>query len=439
MKPYLWLLPLLPSFTTARTASFHPAHNPSITFSITVPHNNPSSIFFRIQAPTSLEWIALAQGTQMSDANMFLVYASSSNPKNVTVSPRTAPGHRPPSWNPDARVSVLEGSGIDTHIGEETEEGLITADIECFTCLRNHGGEMDPQGTETRWVWAYRESQPREEDGRGSGGFQSDDLTARIAFHSAFGKVLVDLSRAKTDPASHDLFSNPDFGAVRPVAGSDDNDRGDGTGYNTAIAHGLLMTVSFAVLFPLFALTVPLGYPVVKVHAPLQAFAVSLTLLGAVLGVNLWTSMGNPAHTHPILGLALVSTLFLIQPALGQLQHHHFVRVGGKSSFGFVHRWVGRVGILLGVVNGVLGFLWVGAGDRGAGGWYAAFVWYVSGAVVLGVVYVGVRVWLHVVEKRKGVEGDIRDSVDGGYRDLEEEQEEEGEGGDEGGNGDANR
>ncbi|KAL4968147.1 cytochrome and DOMON domain-containing protein [Aspergillus stella-maris] len=268
----------------------------------------------------------------MADANMFLVYASSS-PSNVPVSPRTAPGHIPPTYNPDSRITVLPASDIDT-----TD---LTAAIECLTCLEGYGGFMDPDSTNTKWVWAFKEVQAGEE----KDALRSDDLTVPIGFHDAFGAVIVDLSRAKTDPSSsRDLFSEPNFTAARPAGVAEDHGRSGGSNeYNAAIAHGILMSIFFLLLFPLFALSDPFGYQLMKIHAPLQAITVGVMLIGAVLGFNLWDSAGRSTHAHPILGLLLVSTFILVQPALGYLQHRHFVRVHGKSYYAYVHRWIGRL------------------------------------------------------------------------------------------------
>ncbi|KAL5340586.1 hypothetical protein BJX70DRAFT_101349 [Aspergillus crustosus] len=432
MKFYLWLLPLFP-LTTARTASFHPTNRPDITYSITVPISNnksspaPSSILFRIQAPSSIEWIALAQGTHMADANMFLVYASSSNTHNITVSPRTAPGHIPPRYNPHARVEVLPGSGI-----QDSDGRGIVADIECFTCLEGYGGVMDPESEETHWVWAFREAHGQD----GEDGLRSDDVDARIHFHDSFGRVLVDLSHAKTHrspssspPGDDDLFRDPDFRAVRPIGIPDEDRTGDDNGERIALTHGFLMVLSFLILFPLFALSVPLGYPVMKIHAPLQAITVAIAVLGAILGFNLWSSAGRPNQTHPILGLTVITSLLLFQPVLGYLQHRHFIREGGKSYFAYVHRWLGRIGIVFGAVNGILGLLWVGAGDGGAGWLHSALVLYavVAGGVALGYIGLRGRVWLAERRRRKGVQEDIRGRVVGGYRDEDQGQDEDGD------------
>lgn len=56
----------------------------------------------------------------------------------------------------------------------------------------------------------------------------------------------------------------------------------------------------------------------------------------------------------------MTSSVILLQPALGVLQHLYFKRTQKRSAFGLVHRWSGRVLILLGWVNSGLGFQLVG-------------------------------------------------------------------------------
>ncbi|KAL3465901.1 hypothetical protein BJX64DRAFT_285180 [Aspergillus heterothallicus] len=410
MKLVIFLLAWIPSIL-ARTASFHPTDRSDIRFDITVPqleNSAPSSIYFRIQAPDSIEWIALAQGTQMADANMFLVYASASNPHNITISPRRAIGHVPPLYNHDTHISILPGShsGIDN--------GSITAAIECHSCLEGYGGSMNPSSTSTHWVWAFRERQ-----GSGNGeSLRSDDVTARIHFHSSFGRVIVDLSHARTGHSSspsdggggyQNPFTDPDFRAVRPADGTTSS----GDSHSSLVtAHAVLMSLAFLVFFPLFALTVPLGHPLLKVHAPLQISTILITLIGASLGLYLWLSWGTPptAAPHPILGLALISLLTFILPTLGYLQHLHFVRVGRKGLYAYVHRWLARVVIVTGVGNGVLGLLWAGAERRLVG-------WYVVLAAVVLFVYVGIKGWISRGDVRR--RRDSVERIEDPYRDLD--------------------
>lgn len=48
--------------------------------------------------------------------------------------------------------------------------------------------------------------------------------------------------------------------------------------------------------------------------------------------------------------------LLAVQPALGQLHHQNFVKTGSRGIFSYVHLWWGRIFLVLGVINGGLGF-----------------------------------------------------------------------------------
>jgi hypothetical protein len=97
-----------------------------ITYSVSVPSDTASTksgdIYMQISGPSSYSWIGLGQGTGMTGANIFVIYASSSG-TNVTLSPRTGSGHVQPTYNSDTQVTLLEGSGISN--------GVMTANIKC--------------------------------------------------------------------------------------------------------------------------------------------------------------------------------------------------------------------------------------------------------------------------------------------------------------------
>jgi hypothetical protein len=73
-------------------------------------------------APTTYQWIGLAQGSQMAGANYFIVYTSSSG-TNVTLSPRLSGGQEMPTYSSASDVTLLEGSGV--------ADGIMTANIKC--------------------------------------------------------------------------------------------------------------------------------------------------------------------------------------------------------------------------------------------------------------------------------------------------------------------
>lgn len=60
---------------------------------------------------------------------------------------------------------------------------------------------------------------------------------------------------------------------------------------------------------------------------------------------------------HPILGL-LVIGLILLLPPLGWMHHVVFVKKRGPSPYTYLHRWIGRVALVLGGINGGTG-IWM--------------------------------------------------------------------------------
>lgn len=137
-------------------------------------------------------------------------------------------------------------------------------------------------------------------------------------------------------------------------------------------AHACMMTSLFVILYPLGAMStrfpmdrIPflrntyLRNKIMAIHAPIQIIGTFMIIAGMVLGIRIAKFAGylnHPVHAHVVIGFLLVFTIILFQPALGILQHLHFKRTGGKSKFAFVHRWLGRGIIILGLINTGLGY-----------------------------------------------------------------------------------
>jgi hypothetical protein len=83
--------------------------------------------------------------------------------------------------------------------------------------------------------------------------------------------------------------------------------------------------------------------------------------------------------------MVVVPSLILFQPAMGLLQHRYFSKSGKKGLFGYLHQWFGRCMIILGVVNGGLGFRITGIGLSIAP--TGAVIAYSVVAGVFGIVY----------------------------------------------------
>ncbi|KAL2811875.1 hypothetical protein BJX63DRAFT_397986 [Aspergillus granulosus] len=318
--------------------SFHAAEH--IAYSIAVLNSAPdSAVFFQIIAPITYEWVALGQGTQMAGSNIFVIYSSSPNNDNVTLSPRAGIGHIMPEYNAEAQVHLLDGSGIS--------DGYMTANVRCDSCLSR---PLD------RWIWAAKRGNP----------IGSTDETILLPQHDLYGRQSVDLANATITNLN---TSNP-FADYNGSAATADAISSSGSAPSTAvlIAHGTLMSASFLILFPAFAISlhiIPSAKTVPRIHAPLQLSTLCIVIAGFALGIYLAVTTDQLATYHAIIGFITISSLMLFQPASGLIQHTHFRRTGGKSSFALLHRWLGRTMLVLGIINGGLGIRLVGIGEPG--------------------------------------------------------------------------
>ena len=100
----------------------------------------------------------------------------------------------------------------------------------------------------------------------------------------------------------------------------------------------------------------PFAKRVLLIHAPLQALGVLLMIVGLATGIILGKRVDELDMYHQVIGYIVVAVLILFQPILGVMQHLYFRRHGGRSIKGVIHQWLGRSAILLGIINGGLGF-----------------------------------------------------------------------------------
>lgn len=159
-------------------------------------------------------------------------------------------------------------------------------------------------------------------------------------------------------------------------------------GQKVLIAHAAVMCIVFVLLLPIAALTTrsPLKIKVTKLHAPWQIFNVVLAVIGMGLGSSVASTRKIPKGETPhiLLGYVLVGLLIGVQPVLGILQHLYFRKAERRGVFGWIHLLLGRVILVLGLVNGARGFKL--AHDNKTAPYFA----------VLGVIcalYVGVLLW----------------------------------------------
>ncbi|KAI9828959.1 MAG: hypothetical protein M1819_006458 [Sarea resinae] len=169
------------------------------------------------------------------------------------------------------------------------------------------------------------------------------------------------------------------------------------------------MGLAFAVFYPLGALVMAVFRfrGVVWVHAAVQAFAYLMIVAG--VGMGIWIARGegelNAFNGHPTIGI-IVFGLMTFQPFLGLAAHRsHVLESSPSSSVSSIsaqkaqpaplkatvptHVWLGRVLIILGIINGGLGLQLSANTTKGE-------IAYGIIAGVLGTLYlvVGLGVWL---------------------------------------------
>ncbi|KAF5025282.1 hypothetical protein F66182_2615 [Fusarium sp. NRRL 66182] len=327
--------------TVALTSTFCP-DNGDVCFRWGVPEAAASSgsgnVYFQISAPDTAQWAALGIGSQMSDAEMFIIYQDGQG--NVTLSPRRATGHNMPQYSSRSGLELLDGSGVSS--------GNMIANIRCSDC-----DSLDLQGSNL-WISAWRTGDSLDSTSTSENIQQHDE-------HSAFD---VDFSEASiTSDRNPFASSSQDSNSESDSDSSSGSSSGSGAVSETAstgpsntvlLAHGIIMSIVFLVGYPLGAILMPMMGKWF-IHAGWQTIALLLMWAGFGLGYVYARDGGYWwKQTHTKMG-TIVVVLITMQPVLGWLHHRHFVNHGKRGIVSHVHIWFGRALLIIGIVNGGLG------------------------------------------------------------------------------------
>jgi len=147
--------------------------------------------------------------------------------------------------------------------------------------------------------------------------------------------------------------TNGNSNGFRPIGaagGSNGNQR------TMLIAHGVLASLAFVILFPMGSIAIRLAsFPgIIWIHAIFQVVAYLIYIVAAGLGLYLAKDLNVMSDKHPIIGIAVLLALF-VQPIFGWLHHSLFKKYGHRMMWSHAHIWVGRIAISLGIINGGLG------------------------------------------------------------------------------------
>ncbi|KAF2849280.1 iron reductase domain protein [Plenodomus tracheiphilus IPT5] len=335
-------------------------------------------IFFSITAPTTYSWVALGQGSNgMSNANVFMIYQDGRG--NVTLSPRHSRGETMPVYDSAIDAQLLAGSGISN--------GVMRANVLCRNCNSWQSGSMDFTASSGGFIHARL----------GGPSLDSTDIEQPIGVHSTHGEFSWPFTTAVGGAST-----NP-FQDTRITANTTSSTaRGGGSSVNTAAVlwcHGIFASIAFVLLFPLGGILIRVGnFPgLIWMHAGLQMFAWLLFVTSFGLGLYYGIIDDYMKEAHPIIGIVLIA-MMLFQPLLGWLHHLRFLRTGGRSIFSHGHIWIGRIAIILGMINGGLGMKLSGVSNT-------YYIVYSVFAGVFGLAYLVAIAYGEMMRKRKHSNG----------------------------------
>lgn len=286
----------------------------------------------------------------MAGANIFVMYTSA-NGQNVTVSPRLGVGHIEPEHDDSdtAQISLLAGSGV--------QNGMMTANVRCSNCKSWNGGSMDFTASKGPWIYAAKNGEP----------LNSDDLDEEIMFHDIYSPFTWDFSAAKGGNAVNPFLTTAPSNGTTTTTSSGGTVAPPSNITQIMIAHGVLASLAFVILWPVGAMIVRLATfsSFVKIHVAIQLLAWTIFIAAFGMGAYMASVYDLTSNRHPIIGIT-VFALVLFQPIFGYLHHRNYKQTGRRNTWSFIHLSIGRVAIPLGIINGGLGLSLAGNASKGA-------------------------------------------------------------------------
>lgn len=174
--------------------------------------------------------------------------------------------------------------------------------------------------------------------------------------------------------------SNPYSGGSGSGSGSGFGSDGSGFDFgpkqsikHVIVVHAVLAALAWVVLMPSGAILLRLNIQspiILKLHAACQIIAYLIYFVAA--GMGLWIvrqasgRLNLFSDPHPVIGLVILAVA-VFQPLWGIIHHRKFKRglaawnagqatqKPGRTGFGRLHLWIGRILITLAIVNGGLG------------------------------------------------------------------------------------
>jgi hypothetical protein len=316
-----------------------------------------------------------------SKGEWIYAFQPSNGPKNSndqSASIRQHTGHAAFAWD---FANAKGGSSVNPLVNAAPAgSGSATGGAVATSCIQRNAASASGAGIGSVTSGAATPTQSSDDSNNNNN--NDDSRGGRSRYTSAFGGFPTARPSARpptkraTLPYCDELVNGGGAtnSGFQPIAAS-----GSGGNQQTMlIAHGVLASLAFVILFPAGSIAIRLAsFPgVVWLHAAFQVFAYLVYIVAFGIGVYLATQMKLLNNYHPIIGIVVVVAIFF-QPILGFLHHSFFKKNGRRTMWSHAHIWLGRIAITLGIINGGLGLKLADNSRSGkiAYGVVAGFMW----------------------------------------------------------------
>ena len=290
-----------------------------------------------------------------SSGNWIYAYQSSNGPKNSndqSASIRQHNKHDAFSWD---FASAKGGSSVNPLIAAAPGgSGSGNGGAAVTSCIQRNAASVTGSATSGATTPTPSSDDSDSDD-------NEDWRSARSRYATNFGSFPTARPSARPPTKRESLpycdeISNSGNGGNTNGGFTSIGSSGGGNQRTMLIAHGVLASLAFVILFPSGAIAIRLAsFPgVVWLHAAFQVFAYLVYIAGFGLGVYLATEMDLPNNYHPIIGIVVLIAIFF-QPILGYLHHFLYKKYNHRTLWSYAHIWLGRIAITLGIINGGLG------------------------------------------------------------------------------------
>ena len=363
------------------------AHNAYITLTHTRPLHS------------AVGWTAVGIGRAMRGALMFIIYGDPASGEQPAVSIRTATGHSHPTMVVRDRMNGGDLEVVRAEwLTDKTQGGTATAIVSlvCYSCTLWPDESISASTTSQPWIWAWNKAQE----------FATFTDNEHLAMHEprpdsgGWGRFYVDMAQAESSGAEAPSLPaiNPGVAAIGTYESPKDSSKGKQKPMSFHVIvmrlHGLLMMIAFLLLLPLGVFAIRSGSPrSFKYHWVIQVTASTAMAGGLAAGLRMHPEIST---VHQVVGVSLAG-IVLVQIYLGWRHHVDFVRIRRRTWISYAHLWAGRLFMIGGSVNVLLGLALSGYSRL----WMAIIAAYiVIGGVTLAL-------WVHrrnsIIAKSKAV------------------------------------